>query len=252
MESPAASARAPRAGKPATRRRTFDAGRGLAFTLIELLVSIAIISVLVLAALPSLRRFHVQAKVSASRNNQRILTDAIEFYRVDHGRYPEPVASLEDAFGVVSRVALRALTTPIAYAGAEAFRDPFGLLRVQTPRGTFSAAQAFAGDPFRPPTPGFNAGQSLLYFHYPTIAWMLDLPAVASSAYAVVSVGPDLKDSFIVYYPFPASLPPRASAYGVRSASDSVYDPTNGTISSGDLGAFGGDLSVPRFVGGGN
>ncbi|HUT22930.1 MAG TPA: type II secretion system protein [Sumerlaeia bacterium] len=241
-----------REGEPTTRRGTSGAGGRSAFTLIELLVSIAIISILALAALPSLRRFHVQAKVSASRNNQRILADAIEFYRVDHGHYPEPVASSEDAFGVVSRVALQALTTPIAYAGAEAFRDPFGLLRIQTPRGSFAAAQASAGDPFRPPTPGFNAGQSLLYFHYPTIAWMLDLPAMASSAYAVVSVGPDLKDSFIVYYPFPTSLPPGASAYGVHSASDSVYDPTNGTISSGDLGAFGGDLPVPRFVGGGN
>ena len=68
----------------------------------------------------------------------------------------------------------------------------------------------------------------------------------------MVSVGPDLKDSFIMYYPFPSILPPQAIEFGIQTALDTVYDPTNGAISGGDMAAFGGYLSVPRFVGGGN
>lgn len=237
-----------------------DLARRGGVTLVELMVCVVIIGILAAAVVPLFFRFQMQAKISTSKNNQRILANAVEMYLMDHGDYPHPAPSMEDAFGVVSHTALRSLTTPVAYMHPSAFHDPFGALKVQTanppavaamtPVGARTAASV-AGDVFRPPTPGFNVKQSLLYFYYPKMALMLGKPEMKVSAYAVVSVGPDLKDSFIMYYPFPKSLPLRAALYGIYSSVDAVYDPTNGTRSGGDLAAFGGRLSVPRFVGGG-
>lgn len=228
-------------------RRT---GTFAAFTLVELIVSVAIISILVLAGLPGLLQFQTRAKVAACKNNQRILADALSAYHLDYGSYPSPDSSLDDPFGVLARRSLTPLTTPIAYVGPDALFDAFGSMKVQFPAMTSHAS--LTDDPFRPPTPGFNTQQSLLYFHYPTVAVLLGQRLPSADAFAVVSVGPDLKDSFIVYYPFPDRLPAWAALYGIGSVLDCVYDPTNGTVSSGDLAAFGGSLSVPRFVGGGN
>ena len=218
-------------------------------TLIELLVAAVILAILAAAVLPSLLTCQTRAKIAASRNNLRVLADALEVYYLDYQSYPFPQPSTEDPFGIVSSNALRGLTTPVAYVGPDAFRDSFGALIVQVPGQ--SGFTRMADDPFRPPTPGFNLDRAMLYFYYPSMDSLLVESVPQGGAYAVVSVGPDLKDSFIVYYPFPRSLPQQSGFYGILSAVDSVYDPTNGTISGGDLAAFGGALSVPRFVGGG-
>ena len=175
------------------------------------------------------------------------MSESIDLYFCDHGAYPQPVVTSDDPFGVVCEKALHVLTTPIAYGNSTMFRDPFGALRVQV--ATLDPALS-TGDPFRPPSPQFNSNQSLLYFHYPSVAGLLEESSLSTLAYAAVSVGPDLKDSFIMYYPFPPHLPSRAGMFGIQSASDTVYDPTNGAISSGDLAVFGGNLPAPRFVGG--
>jgi type II secretory pathway pseudopilin PulG len=230
------------------KRKGLRANAGL--TLIDLLVSVTIIAILALVALPNLLVFQTRAKVAASRNSLRIVANAIDAYHIDHHSYPFPQASTDDPFGVVARGALKGLTTPVAYVGSDAFRDAFGQVRVQV---VLSAPDTgLFSDPFRSPTPSFNSDQSVLYFYYPSLVYLLVEPVPPGGAFAVVSVGPDLKDSFAVYYPFPRSLPRRAALYGINSVADSVYDPTNGTISGGDLAAFGGALAVPRFIGGGN
>lgn len=223
-----------------------------AFTLIELIIVVAVISILALIAIPSLLTYQTRAKVAASKNNQSVLANAIEMYRLDFGAFPTPLNSPDDPFGLISRRALARLTTPTAYVGPAAFRDPFGTLRVQMPLVSPFGRALYDADPFRPPTPGFNLEQSLLYFHYDYLAPILSDPVPLGGAFAVVSVGPDLKDSFIMYYPFPRSLPGRAGLFGIQSVADTVYDPTNGTVSGGDLATFGGSLPVPRQIGGGN
>jgi prepilin-type N-terminal cleavage/methylation domain-containing protein len=224
-------------------------GKARALTILELLIAITIISILAAMALPSLLTFQTRAKVAVSRNNQRVLVNAIETYRMDYGEYPRPAPSIGDPFGIVARPALRALTTPVAYVGRDAFYDPFGTLRVQMP--TTGMRDFSEEDPFRPPTPGLLVDRSSLYFHYAYLAETFAKAFASADGFAVASVGPDLKDSFIVYYPFPDSLPPNAARYGIHAVADSVYDPTNGTVSAGDLAGFGGNLAVKRFVGGG-
>ncbi|NQU42647.1 prepilin-type N-terminal cleavage/methylation domain-containing protein [bacterium] len=237
-----------------TRRCAAGRADRFAFTLVELLICVAILAILAAIALPHFQRAQVQAKISASRNNQRTLAGAIEIYLVDYGRYPEPVASEDDRYGIVSHLALKSLTTPIAYIGVDSFHDPFGLLQINEPvtQGAGAGEGALHGDPFRLPSPSYNTKQSLFYFYYPHIAEIIGDARMYSPAYAIVSVGPDLKDSFMVYFPFPESLPQAARQYGICSTWDCVYDPTNGTRSEGDFALFGGRLSVPRFVGGGS
>ena len=185
---------------------------------------------------------------SASKTQLRTIGEALDLYFIDHGSFPPPSVSMPgDPFGVVAATSLHRLTTPIAYVNPRAFRDPFGTIRLQYPS---MVAQSALDDPLAPPLPGFNTGQSLLYFSYPHLAWLVGDGDLAREGYSAISVGPDRVDSFIVYYPFPASLPRRSALYGVGSVLDAIYDPTNGLVSSGDLATFGGDVPAPRLLGG--
>ena len=220
-------------------------------TLIELLIVVAIIGVLASIGVYHLLQAQIRAKVSTSKQQLRVLAGAIESYRADYGSYPWPIATYpEDPYGVLAASAMRSLTTPIAYVSPGAFHDPFGTLRVQFTMG--KSALHSEHDPFRPPTPGFNNEQSLLSFYYPHFSLLIGEMAMWAEGYSVVSVGPDRADSFIVYYPFPDSLPQAAARYGILRVEDAVYDPTNGTISRGDLAHFGGLLPTGGQVGGGD
>lgn len=219
-------------------------GRG--FTLIELLVVVSILGILASIATVHYLNFQTRAKVAVSKTQMRTLGNAIEVYFTDHQKYPVPLAARPgDPLGVVASTALVRLTTPVAYVSADAFRDPFGLLSIQS----VSSSQT-SDDPFRPPTPGFNREQSLLYYYYPNVALLTGNARLARKAYGIVSIGPDRLDSFIAFYPYPEALPDNAGLYGIGSVSDTVYDPTNGTISGGDLALFGGSSPVTGLIGG--
>ncbi len=214
------------------------------FTLVELVLVLAVIAILAALAMVNYQRAVTRARVSATLSNIRTMMTAMESYRIDHGVYPTPIVSLwDDPLGVVSSSAMSALTTPIAYASQAAFSDPFGSTKIE---GALDQR-----DMFGLPVQTFNAQKSMLVFSYPNVSMIVNRPRMDRDGYAIVSVGPDSKDSFIVYYPFPRLLPTSASAYGVNSIQDTVYDPSNGTISPGDLAGFGGDLSVSPLHGGG-
>lgn len=59
-----------------------------AFTLIELLIVVAIIAILAAIAVPNFLEAQVRAKVSRVKNDLRSVATAVESYRVDHNRYP--------------------------------------------------------------------------------------------------------------------------------------------------------------------
>jgi len=60
-----------------------------AFTLIELLIVVAIIAILAAIAVPNFLEAQTRAKVSRARSDMRSIAIAIESYRVDHNSYPE-------------------------------------------------------------------------------------------------------------------------------------------------------------------
>ncbi len=63
--------------------------------------------------------------------------------------------------------------------------------------------------------------------------------------FSVASVGPDQQDSYIVDIPLPNFY-----RFPGDSTRDSIYNPSNGVISSGDIGFFGGELPVQGLLGG--
>jgi len=117
------------------------------FTLIELLIVVAIIAILAAIAVPNFLEAQVRAKTGRVQNDLRSLAMAIEAYRVDHDMYPEgtdnplfmpermaellgPLAPGYYAFrtrgpgGLTVGRNFAGVTTPIAYIGTIP-ADPF-------------------------------------------------------------------------------------------------------------------------------
>jgi prepilin-type N-terminal cleavage/methylation domain-containing protein len=104
-----------------------------AFTLIELLIVVAIIAILAALAVPNFLEAHVRSKVSRAKADLRSIAGAIEIYRLDQSRYP---TMLEPGFtgGVppLSGSDLKwwyipdSLSTPVSYLSTSHILCPFG------------------------------------------------------------------------------------------------------------------------------
>lgn len=62
--------------------------RQRAFTLIELLIVVAIIAILAAIAVPNFLEAQIRAKISRAKSDMRTLALACESYRIDDGKYP--------------------------------------------------------------------------------------------------------------------------------------------------------------------
>lgn len=178
--------------------------RQTAFTLIELLIVVAIIAILAAIAVPNFLESQVRAKSARARADLRTIAGALESYAVDNNnRYPTDQPR-SDLMGFLSAPGL---TTPVAYVSSlKALIDPF--------RRDLDLVPADADEVYRywnllerkqaspaPPSAlnGFDANGG----------W------IASSA------GPDRVDQY------PTS--------GDHQFEPLNYDPTNGTVSPGDI-----------------
>lgn len=198
-----------------------------AFTLIELLIVVAIIAILAAIAVPNFLEAQTRAKVSRAKADMRTVVTGLEAYAVDANAYPLAV-SLEDrsvftmdpasGIEVIESLVPHTLTTPVSYLTSLP-RDPFPA-RAQDGEGV---------DPTQP-------------FHY------LDLQTAEkrnepdtlvdyyeklyggrsnASRYWLFTVGPDLDHD--------EDLTGTNPMFATAS-----YDPTNGTVSSGDIFYFQG------------
>lgn len=167
------------------------------FTLIELLIVVAIIAILAAIALPNFLEAQVRAKVARVKSDFRTLQTAMESYAVDYNCYPP------DTLGtswVRDYLVFINLTTPIAYLSSVPADSPFDR-DVSDGRGNY----AYWGN-----AATLSAGLQVFYH--------------------IISSGPD-RDSDLGG----TNLIPEAVVRGVPPFLDALYDPTNGTISSGDL-----------------
>jgi len=191
------------------------------FTLIELLIVVAIIAILAAIAVPNFLEAQVRSKVSRARADIRSLATGLEAYRVDYNRYapcgsrwvsPDP-NSLFNWWYVNWP-----LTTPVQYVtNASQMRDPF---RDQNQGTTpYSWGYRYVNT--------FEHWGTINSANYPILTsrymgeWML------------YSAGPDKRSSS-----WGGATDPEA--WGYRSdlgypAFPVPYDPTNGTISIGDI-----------------
>jgi len=240
--------------------------RPTGFTLLELLMVVAIIAILASIGVPNFLEAQTRGKIARARSDMAVVGAALRAYHADYNRYPPNNAELRqfldycaerevvDTRGTSTpaeaRVSwtrddpmlrsrpgnwagswqlaypiletsgndLNVLTTPIAYAGCAIPVDPF-----------YSAYSR--GEHSEPAPPGYNR------FIYLNLADLQSSDAIhqraaANQRFAIISAGPDR-----------AALGP--PCMNPANGPFIYYDPTNGTVSTGDLFHFGHGQAFP-------
>jgi len=199
-----------------------------AFTLIELLIVVAIIAILAAIAVPNFLEAQTRSKVSRVKTDMRSLATAIEAYRTDHNYYP-PNSTTQAARGFPQIFNGQAvigtlwvdISTPVAYISNAFMLDVFNINGVGAgsigpgshDEGLFiyqnlvnQYCQPYSSGPPMPNHQIFSAGFSGAALDYYG-GWRLG------------SNGPDKT------FGHP----------GVINSGQLVYDPTNGTVSYGNI-----------------
>jgi prepilin-type N-terminal cleavage/methylation domain-containing protein len=252
------------------------------FTLIELLIVVAIIAILAAIAVPNFLEAQVRAKVARAKSDQRSMATAIESYFVDHGTYPV------NSNGPAGNSALNAnnfrmlvpLSTPIAYISNALLPDPFPSR--YAPEGSGgdiygyvsaidTTAEAVIYDILR--DGDLSSGDASVFgaaaqaaaasMGAPDPVGALN-PSEAdqlfSLGWAVGSQGPDRvnrRNEIVIAAggdPSSPGLTLGAASFVIElkewaQTAPVIYDPTNGTISNGDIIRTGKGIFEPRIVG---
>ena len=191
------------------------------FTLIELLIVVAIIAILAAIAVPNFLEAQVRSKVSRGLADMRSMATALEAYKIDTNHYPPDYqfyqwgpGSLTDPF---ANCCLGQITTPIAYMTTL----PFNVFKF--------VKGAFDGDPR---WYGYKADDRWREIVFPGLS---TIPGcITSRHWVLISVGPDQTANNGEYAMFGEIILNRTSGFA-GGGPGCLYDPTNGTVSAGDI-----------------
>ena len=198
------------------------------FTLIELLIVVAIIAILAAIAVPNFLEAQTRAKVSRARTDLRAYATALESYYVDNNAYV-PGYKTAEVYG------LAVLTSPIAYMTDGYPLDPFiptGVRDLSNQAYTYEAVSRNGRFLEVPKNPSPYVDDPLSTEGY----------GLKPVAYLLVSRGPDqgfgFRKSEAEYF-----ITQRFAEMDDEPAAwfDIVYDPTNGSVSSGNIMRAGGE-----------
>lgn len=186
-----------------------------AFTLIELLIVVAIIAILAAIAVPNFLEAQTRAKVARAKADMRSVATALELYRVDNTSYPTMIVT-----GFTGGIAPLAgsdlkwwyvpdtLSSPVAYLSSTALLCPFGGDKAQAPNFPDEIWRRYSYENIKDLEGKFLAGFSILSAKYS--------PAARASetigGWRLVCIGPDFGWNPMIQ-----------------------YDPTNGTVSAGNI-----------------
>ncbi len=193
--------------------------RARGFTLIELLIVVAIIAILAAIAVPNFLEAQTRAKVSRTKADMRSVATAIEAYRIDANDY---MPDFDDggvfAQTLISR--LIPLTTPVAYLTSLP-EDIFGR--------QFAAMATSNAGPYHEGGVATNSVISPVVYDYaeqeigqvppfdPVSVWEEISQGPYTVKWALNSPGPDLTQTYL------------------GNPNLVIYDPTNGTVSEGQI-----------------
>lgn len=184
----------------------------MAFTLIELLIVVAIIAVLAAIAVPNFLEAQTRAKIARVQADQRTLATAIEAYAVDHSQYPW-YGNPRDFAGFAGEAIVFvpvSVTTPVGYLTSHPL-DAFPGKRTGLPAGAAPTTYFYMNN-YDCDYLGKQQIEGHVELHYLSLTG-LHRPV----KWTTWSFGPDLDDD-----------------HGTT-----LYDPTNGTVSNGDMMRFG-------------
>jgi prepilin-type N-terminal cleavage/methylation domain-containing protein len=207
------------------------------FTLIELLIVVAIIAILAAIAVPNFLEAQTRSRVSRAKADMRSIGTGLEAYSIDHNAYPyypfsrrgtgNAVPSAEDkATGFVG-LTPPGLTTPVAYM-------------TSLPRDAWEFGKnAYAGE-----NPNNIIPNPMNLYNFD---WHKSMDSIYGSGYWETYVATSLKWTLVSIGPDRAMI--INNQYGVHNnlaeyyigningakGSDWHYDPSNGTVSLGDI-----------------
>lgn len=210
-----------------------------AFTLIELLIVVAIIAILAAIAVPNFLEAQMRAKVTRVKAEMRTHATALESYRVDWNRYPFPDdvqggrLSVADAPRTFFETKFPvAVTTPIAYLTRLADDVFVNLDETDETYLPYHYATRFYAENFSE-----EAGTQ----EFDALALAMLGSVVPAAQWYFLSHGPDSDHDAGPSGGGTPGLPGHITGDGVVP-----YDPTNGTVSNGDLVMFGPGIGFPR------
>lgn len=206
--------------------------RAKGFTLIELLIVVAIIAILAAIAVPNFLEAQTRAKVARVKNDLRTQSTALQAYYIDWNKYTRDSDSDLDRevtgvdYNWLANGAVQ-LTTPVAYMSS-LLTDPFTGKNKDVTGGTADGYRIGSGTwSYRTINAGVPDNQGA--------AGTFQDGAGSVGCFITLSPGPDKKRNRMGYKSFPWKTPVETAVY-------EDYDPTNGTISGGDILRFGGSF----------
>jgi len=195
--------------------------RRKAFTLIELLAVVAILGLLAVIAVPQYLKADVRSRISQSATDMRSIAQALEAYKIDQKQYPMDFQFYQlgpgSHFDPFSYLPLGRLTTPVAYLIAlprDAFKYEYGV---------------WDGGQW-----DFGYKADLMWRNYVLPTAQINPDARLDKHWALFSPGPNQRSNNGPWAMFGEEILNSTGPFA-GGGPGCLYDPTNGTVSAGDI-----------------